>query len=183
MQGCVLGILVPRSFEMHLSLAPDLSRYAVTFYLFAILYGFWFAGYLIRIIGGSMERVVALCLSALFSIVGLFSVFSTPLPQQLIIRDLQQLTAASRHCKKNGDAYQEAVILSQNDNTLFLNLAQSIEFYSTSEDKEEFTDRLMAVYVREREAVFSLGWITYLKPFRSILWRCLLSILAITVFL
>ena len=36
MQGCVLGILVPRSFEMHLSLAPDLSRYAVTFYLFAI---------------------------------------------------------------------------------------------------------------------------------------------------
>lgn len=130
-----------------------------------------------------MERVVALCLSAFFCVVGLFSVFSTPLPQQLIMRDLHQVTTASRRSRRSGDPSQEAVILSQNDNTLFLNLVQSIEFYTTSEEKEEFTDRLMAVYVREREAVFSLGWGTYLKPFKSIIWRCFLSILAIAVFL
>lgn len=128
-----------------------------------------------------MERVVALCLAGLFCIIGLCSVFSTPLPQQLIMRDLHQISTASRRCRRSGDASQEAVILSQNDDALFLNLAQSIEFYTTTEDKEEFTDRLMAVYVREREAVFSLGWGTYLKPFKSVIWRVLLSILAITV--
>ena len=127
--------------------------------------------------------MVAVCLTGCFCVVGLGSVLSTPLPHQLIIRDLYQISTASRRCRRNGDAPREAVILSQNDDTLFLNLAQSIEFYTTTEDKEEFTDRLMAVYVREREAVFSLGWGTYMKPFKSIFLRVLLSILAITVYL
>ena len=162
-----------------MTLTTELNRYSTIAYLFVMLFASWFIGYLIRLIGGPIERIVIMCTASGLCLIGLLSSVATPLPQQLLIHDLRTVHTLRKRTEEN--ITRDSSILSRNDNTLFINHAQSVEFYCNTEDKEEFTDRLMAIYVREREMLFSVGWKEYVRPFRRVVWRWLLSVLAITV--
>ena len=172
-------MLFPRSLELRVTLTTELNRYSTITYLFVMLFASWFIGYLIRLIGGPIERIVIMCVASVLCLIGLLSSIATPLPQQLLIHDLRTVSTLRKRTEENITC--DSSILSRNDNTLFINLAQSVEFYCNTEDKEEFTDRLMAIYVREREMLFSVGWKEYVRPFRRVVWRWLRSSLAITV--
>ena len=188
-QGINLGILFPWALHLRLEITSVRYRYIVSIYISIMLIGTAFSGYLIRIIGSSIEVYVYTALALFLSIFGMFSVFLCNFPSRILNRFLNRFLRESskqKRAKKSENAAGGPTVDMQQDSSssvesLFVELLQALENVQLGNDSLVFAERLVNSYVRDSTLISSSGRCAYFSSSCRVFSRWLFNIVSIGV--
>ena len=168
LQGLSLGILFPWTLHIKFDLTTTANRFQNSFLTVVMLTGCYFIGYLIRLIGGSLERFVICGVSLFLSLFGLLMVFSIPTPSRILLKD----------SKKSRDQESNSALYDVNDE-LLSNLSHIFEGIFPN-DAEVLLDSFLTLYTIER-SILRHGWRTFISSSSSSFSLWIMSLLSIGV--
>lgn len=168
LQGLSLGVLFPWTLHVKFDLTTTANRFQNSFLTVVMLTGCFFIGYLIRLIGGSLERFVICGVSLFLSLFGLLMVFSIRTPSRILLKD----------SKKSRDQESSSALYDVNDE-LLSNLSQIFEGFFPN-DAEVLLDSFLTLYTIER-SILRHGWRTFISSSSSSFSLWIMSLLSIGV--